>query len=109
MAKTLEKASDEQKCSKVIDLNKMRPQLGVVVPPHALSVPFESVKELGDYWCEVTVRNVHYSCITSTVKLSFFASFFRNLFKLIQKYKPKCFFFIYIVNTFLQDEVANIL
>ena len=54
----------------------MCPQLGLVVPPHALSLPFESVKELGDYWCEVTVRNVHYQCITFIVILSLFASFF---------------------------------
>ncbi|KAK5911127.1 hypothetical protein CgunFtcFv8_005330 [Champsocephalus gunnari] len=33
-------------------------QLGVFVPPHALSLPFESVKEEGDYWCEVTVNGM---------------------------------------------------
>ncbi|KAF3833991.1 hypothetical protein F7725_025195 [Dissostichus mawsoni] len=32
--------------------------LGVFVPPHALSLPFESVKEEGDYWCEVTVNGM---------------------------------------------------
>ncbi|XP_039676857.1 39S ribosomal protein L9, mitochondrial [Perca fluviatilis] len=32
--------------------------LGVVVPPHALSLPFESVKDSGDYWCEVTVNGM---------------------------------------------------
>lgn len=31
--------------------------MGIVVPPHALNFPFESVKEEGEYWCEVLVRN----------------------------------------------------
>lgn len=31
---------------------------GVVVPPHALSFPFESVKDVGDYWCEVTINGI---------------------------------------------------
>ncbi|XP_069550233.1 large ribosomal subunit protein bL9m [Brachyistius frenatus] len=33
-------------------------KLGVVVPPHALNLPFEPVKELGDYWCDVTVNGL---------------------------------------------------
>nr|XP_020453089.1 39S ribosomal protein L9, mitochondrial [Monopterus albus] len=33
-------------------------KLGVVVPPQALSLPFEPIKELGDYWCEVTVNGI---------------------------------------------------
>lgn len=28
------------------------------MPPQALIFPFEPVKDLGDYWCEVAVRNV---------------------------------------------------
>ena len=63
----------------------MCPQLGLVVPPHALSLPFESVKELGDYWCEVTVRNVHYQCITFIVILSLFASFFLAIYMFFWK------------------------
>lgn len=31
-------------------------QRGIFVPPHALRLPEESIKDLGDYWCEVTVR-----------------------------------------------------
>lgn len=27
------------------------------MPPHALDFPFESVKEEGEYWCEVLVRH----------------------------------------------------
>lgn len=30
--------------------------MGVVVPPHALEFPFGSIKEEGEYWCEVSVR-----------------------------------------------------
>lgn len=26
------------------------------MPPHALDFPFESVKEEGEYWCDVSVR-----------------------------------------------------
>lgn len=30
----------------------------LVVPPHALKLEQESIKELGDYWCEVTVNGI---------------------------------------------------
>ncbi|XP_061674959.1 39S ribosomal protein L9, mitochondrial [Syngnathoides biaculeatus] len=30
----------------------------IVVPPHALKLPFEPITELGDYWCEVTVNGM---------------------------------------------------
>ncbi|XP_077404671.1 large ribosomal subunit protein bL9m [Vanacampus margaritifer] len=30
----------------------------MVVPPHALKLPFEPITELGDYWCEVTVNGI---------------------------------------------------
>ncbi|KAF7653814.1 hypothetical protein LDENG_00078180 [Lucifuga dentata] len=33
-------------------------KLGVVVPPHALRLPDEPIKDLGDYWCEVTVNGI---------------------------------------------------
>uniref|UniRef100_H3DJI0 Large ribosomal subunit protein bL9m n=2 Tax=Tetraodon nigroviridis TaxID=99883 RepID=H3DJI0_TETNG len=33
-------------------------KMGVVVPPHALNFPFGSVKEEGDYWCEVSVNGI---------------------------------------------------
>ncbi|XP_076864427.1 large ribosomal subunit protein bL9m [Brachyhypopomus gauderio] len=32
--------------------------LGVVVPEHALTLPEEPIKDLGDYWCEVTVNGM---------------------------------------------------
>ncbi|XP_003969412.2 large ribosomal subunit protein bL9m [Takifugu rubripes] len=31
---------------------------GVVVPPHALDFPFESVKEEGEYWCDISVNGI---------------------------------------------------
>ncbi|XP_061521540.1 39S ribosomal protein L9, mitochondrial [Phycodurus eques] len=33
-------------------------KLIMVVPPHALKLPFEPITELGDYWCEVTVNGM---------------------------------------------------
>ncbi|XP_030596291.1 large ribosomal subunit protein bL9m [Archocentrus centrarchus] len=61
------------KCSK-LKINKMPPEefqlnkevvcrqfakkLGIVVPPHALSLPFEPIKDPGDYWCDVTVNGL---------------------------------------------------
>ncbi|KAM4630295.1 large ribosomal subunit protein bL9m [Polymixia lowei] len=33
-------------------------KLGVVVPFHALRLPDEPIKDLGDYWCEVTVNGI---------------------------------------------------
>lgn len=55
-ARTLCCASSEHSSTTVADFIKTFPQLGVVAPLNALSFPFESVKEVGDYWCEVTVR-----------------------------------------------------
>ncbi|KAG7500559.1 hypothetical protein JOB18_023328 [Solea senegalensis] len=34
-------------------------KLGVVVPPHALSLPFEPIKDVGDYWCDVTINGIN--------------------------------------------------
>lgn len=50
--------SDAFKVTKEVICRQFLKKLGVVVPPHALNVPFESVKELGDYWCEVTVNGM---------------------------------------------------
>nr|XP_033780629.1 39S ribosomal protein L9, mitochondrial [Geotrypetes seraphini] len=32
--------------------------LGVFVPPHALTLPDERIIQLGEYWCEVTVNGI---------------------------------------------------
>ncbi|KAJ8358002.1 hypothetical protein AAFF_G00044850 [Aldrovandia affinis] len=33
-------------------------KLGVVVPPHALTLPDEPITRWGEYWCEVTVNGM---------------------------------------------------
>ncbi|XP_034154444.2 39S ribosomal protein L9, mitochondrial [Pangasianodon hypophthalmus] len=33
-------------------------KLGVVVPPHALTLPDEPITQFGDFWCEVTVNGL---------------------------------------------------
>ncbi|XP_047461381.1 39S ribosomal protein L9, mitochondrial [Mugil cephalus] len=33
-------------------------KLRIVVPVHAITLPFEPIKELGDYWCEVKVNGI---------------------------------------------------
>ncbi|XP_044028644.1 39S ribosomal protein L9, mitochondrial [Siniperca chuatsi] len=50
--------SDEFQVTKEVVCRQFLKKLGVVVPPQALSLPFESVKDLGDYWCEVTVNGM---------------------------------------------------
>ncbi|KAM9340631.1 large ribosomal subunit protein bL9m [Symphorus nematophorus] len=50
--------SDEFQVNKEVVRRQFLKRLGIVVPPHALSLPFESVKDLGDYWCEVTVNGL---------------------------------------------------
>ncbi|XP_031151981.1 39S ribosomal protein L9, mitochondrial isoform X2 [Sander lucioperca] len=50
--------SDEFQLTKEVVCRQFQKKLGVVVPPHALSLPFESVKDSGDYWCEVTVNGI---------------------------------------------------
>ncbi|XP_054461755.1 39S ribosomal protein L9, mitochondrial [Anoplopoma fimbria] len=50
--------SEEFQLNKDVVCRQLQKKLGVVVPPDALSLPFESVKDLGDYWCEVTVNGM---------------------------------------------------
>ncbi|KAM8766780.1 large ribosomal subunit protein bL9m [Acanthopagrus schlegelii] len=51
--------SEEFQVTKEVVQRQLLKKLGLVVPSHALSLPFESVKELGDYWCEVTVNGIN--------------------------------------------------
>lgn len=37
-------------------------QWGVIVPLHALRLPDEPIKDVGEYWCEVTVRHMASFC-----------------------------------------------
>ncbi|XP_074468701.1 large ribosomal subunit protein bL9m isoform X1 [Sebastes fasciatus] len=50
--------SDEFQLTKEVVCRQFQKKLLIVVPPHALSLPFESVKDVGDYWCEVTVNGM---------------------------------------------------
>ncbi|KAM6974267.1 large ribosomal subunit protein bL9m [Tautogolabrus adspersus] len=50
--------SDEFQVHKEVVCRQFLKKLGVVVPTNALSLPFDSVKEVGDYWCEVTVNGM---------------------------------------------------
>ncbi|KAG7240975.1 hypothetical protein INR49_026153 [Caranx melampygus] len=50
--------SEEFQLTKDIICRHFIKKLGIVVPPHALNLPFEPIKELGDYWCEVTVNGI---------------------------------------------------
>ncbi|KAG8005291.1 39S ribosomal protein L9 [Nibea albiflora] len=50
--------SDDFQVNKEVVRRQLLRRLRLVVPPHALSLPFESVKDLGDYWCEITVNGI---------------------------------------------------
>lgn len=50
--------SEEFQVNKEVVCRHFQKRLGVIVPPNTLSLPFESVKEVGDYWCEVTVNGI---------------------------------------------------
>ncbi|XP_033493471.1 large ribosomal subunit protein bL9m [Epinephelus lanceolatus] len=50
--------SDEFQVTKEVVCRHFQKRLGIVVPTHALTLPFESVKDSGDYWCEVTVNGL---------------------------------------------------
>jgi len=50
--------SDEFKLTTEVVRRQLLKKLGVVVPPHALKLPFEPITDLGDYWCEVTVNGM---------------------------------------------------
>lgn len=50
--------SDEFKLTKEVVCRQLLKKLGIVVPPHALKLPFEPITDLGDYWCEVTVNGM---------------------------------------------------
>ncbi|XP_040044907.2 large ribosomal subunit protein bL9m [Gasterosteus aculeatus] len=49
---------EEFQLNKEVVCRHFQKKLGVVVPPHALSLAFESVRDVGDYWCEITVNGM---------------------------------------------------
>uniref|UniRef100_A0A1A8FS72 Large ribosomal subunit protein bL9m n=1 Tax=Nothobranchius korthausae TaxID=1143690 RepID=A0A1A8FS72_9TELE len=50
--------SDEFQLTKEVVCRQLEKQWGLVMPLHALNLPFEPIKELGDFWCEVTVNGL---------------------------------------------------
>ncbi|XP_015257920.1 PREDICTED: 39S ribosomal protein L9, mitochondrial [Cyprinodon variegatus] len=50
--------SDEFQLTKEVVSRQFEKKLGVVVPPQALTLPFEPIKDVGDYWCEITVNGI---------------------------------------------------
>ncbi|KAF3707358.1 39S ribosomal protein L9, mitochondrial [Channa argus] len=50
--------SDEFQLTKEVVCRQFLKKLGVVVPPQVLSLPIEPIKNVGEYWCEVTVNGI---------------------------------------------------
>uniref|UniRef100_A0A4W5N764 Large ribosomal subunit protein bL9m n=1 Tax=Hucho hucho TaxID=62062 RepID=A0A4W5N764_9TELE len=56
--KVEKRTSIEYDITKEIVCRQILKKRGIFVPPHALRLPEESIKDLGDYWCEVTVNGI---------------------------------------------------
>ncbi|XP_005796529.1 39S ribosomal protein L9, mitochondrial [Xiphophorus maculatus] len=56
--KIIKTLSDDFQLTKEVVCRQFEKKLGIVVPPHALSLPFEPIKELGEYWCDITVNGM---------------------------------------------------
>ncbi|XP_077600079.1 large ribosomal subunit protein bL9m [Stigmatopora nigra] len=50
--------SEDFKLTSEVVRRRFLRKMSMVVPPHALKLPFEPITELGDYWCEVTVNGL---------------------------------------------------
>ncbi|XP_029437722.1 39S ribosomal protein L9, mitochondrial [Rhinatrema bivittatum] len=51
-------SSGEWELTKEIVCRNFLKNLGVFVPPHALTLPEEQITQWGEYWCEVTVNGI---------------------------------------------------
>uniref|UniRef100_A0A3P8YEJ7 Large ribosomal subunit protein bL9m n=1 Tax=Esox lucius TaxID=8010 RepID=A0A3P8YEJ7_ESOLU len=58
MEMKVEKKPSEYDITKEIVCRQFLTKRGVFVPPHALKLSEEPIKDLGDYWCEVTVNGI---------------------------------------------------
>uniref|UniRef100_A0A3P9P9S7 Large ribosomal subunit protein bL9m n=1 Tax=Poecilia reticulata TaxID=8081 RepID=A0A3P9P9S7_POERE len=56
--KIIKTLSDDFQLTKEVVCRQFENQLGIVVAPRALSLPFEPIKELGEYWCDITVNGM---------------------------------------------------
>lgn len=74
---------DDFQLTKEVVCRQLLKNLGVVVPPHALTLPFEPIKDLGDYWCEVTVNGI------STVRIPMSLVPYEDLSAAYQKAKKQ--------------------
>lgn len=50
--------TEDFQVTKEVVVRRFLKKFQLVVPPHALTFEQEPVKELGDYWCEVTVNGI---------------------------------------------------
>ncbi|KAG7268584.1 hypothetical protein CRUP_003193 [Coryphaenoides rupestris] len=50
--------SGEYTLTKEIACRQFARKLGVIVPLHALTLPDEPIKDVGEYWCDVTVNGI---------------------------------------------------
>ncbi|KAM9384810.1 large ribosomal subunit protein bL9m [Pholidichthys leucotaenia] len=44
--------------NKEVVCRQFKKKLGIFLPTHALTLPFEPIKDVGDYWCEVMVNGI---------------------------------------------------
>ncbi|XP_029976745.1 large ribosomal subunit protein bL9m isoform X2 [Salarias fasciatus] len=49
---------EEFQITKDVVIRQLERKLGVVAQPHTVNFPFESAKDVGDYWCEITVNRL---------------------------------------------------
>uniref|UniRef100_A0A8C7NKP8 Large ribosomal subunit protein bL9m n=1 Tax=Oncorhynchus mykiss TaxID=8022 RepID=A0A8C7NKP8_ONCMY len=56
--KVEKRTSIEYDITKEMVCRQILQKRGIFVPPHALRLSEESIKDLGDYWCEVTVNGI---------------------------------------------------
>ncbi|XP_029022527.1 39S ribosomal protein L9, mitochondrial [Betta splendens] len=59
--------SDEFQLTKEVVCRQFVKKLGVVVPVEVLRLPFEPIKDVGDYWCEVTVNGIDTVCVSMSL------------------------------------------
>ncbi|CAN9503698.1 unnamed protein product [Ophioblennius macclurei] len=49
---------EEYQITKEVVIRQLAKKLGVIAQPHTVNFPFESAKDVGDYWCEITVNGL---------------------------------------------------
>ncbi|XP_008330141.1 large ribosomal subunit protein bL9m [Cynoglossus semilaevis] len=67
MLNIMKMPTEDFQLTKEVVCRQFQKKLQIVVPLHALSLPFEPIKELGDYWCDVTVNGIDTVRVPMTV------------------------------------------